>query len=161
MNQPVNPYVIGAPVREERGFFGRKDTLEWVARELQSPSTNALVLFGQRAIGKTSLLLELERILPADAFLPVYFDLQGQAGRPLGQVLTGLAGTLAERAGLAPPGPNLFDDEGDFFRRAFLPRFYAVALEGGRRPVFLLDEFEVLDEVTEVDAPQPIRPWSR
>ena len=53
----INPYVAGAPLLGERGFFGRQDTLDWVTRELRNPTTNALVLFGQRRIGKTTLLL--------------------------------------------------------------------------------------------------------
>jgi hypothetical protein len=73
MAQPVNPYVAGAPLRGEQGFFGRQDTLDWVARELRNPATNALVLFGQRRIGKTTLLLQLQRTLPADAFLARLF----------------------------------------------------------------------------------------
>ena len=156
MDQPINPYITGAPLREGQGFFGRHAALDWAAQALSDPATNALVFLGQRSIGKTSLLLQLERALPDDVFLPVYFDLQGQAARPLGQVLAGLAGALARRAGLKPPGANLFDgdDAGDFFRRTFLPRFYAVALGDGRRPVFLLDEFDALDETVEAKLPQ-------
>ena len=156
MDQPINPYITGAPLREGQGFFGRHAALDWAAQALSDPAANALVFLGQRSIGKTSLLLQLERALPDDVFLPVYFDLQGQAARPLGQVLAGMAGALARQAGLRPPGANLFDgdDAGDFFRRTFLPRFYAAALGDGRRPVFLLDEFDALDEAVEAELPQ-------
>jgi len=155
VNQPANPYVAGAPLRSEQGFFGRQDTLEWVARELRNPATNALVLFGQRRIGKTTILLQLERILPADAFLPFYFDLQDQATRPLSRVLADLADTVAERIGLEPPDPADFDDEGLFFRREFLPRLYQTLGET-RRPVFLLDEFDVLDQAAEAELPDTV-----
>jgi hypothetical protein len=37
MNHPVNPYRAGAPLREERGFFGRQKPTEWVTRELRIP----------------------------------------------------------------------------------------------------------------------------
>ncbi len=156
MDRLVNPYLSGAPQREERAFFGRRDTLDWAAQALRDPGVSALFLFGQRCIGKTSLLLRLERILPGDAFLPVYFDLQGQVARPLKQVLAGLAGALAGRAGLQPPGSNLFDgdQQGDFFRHTFLPRFCAVALGENRRLVFLLDEFEALDEADDMKLPE-------
>ena len=153
MARPVNPYIAGAPLRGERGFFGRQGTLDWVARELCNPATNALVLSGQRRIGKTTLLLQLERILIGDAFLPVYFDLQDQATRSLGAVLVDLAGTVAERVEMEPPSPDAFDDRGHFFRRSFLPRLYRVLGEG-RRPVFLLDEFDVLDQVAEAELPE-------
>jgi len=153
MVQPVNPYIAGAPLRGERGFFGRQDTLDWVARELRNPATNALVLFGQRRIGKTTLLLQLERFLPADGFLPIYFDLQDQATRPLGQVLADLADTVAERADLEPPDPETFDDWGRFFHHSFLPHLYH-ALGEDCRPVFLLDEFDVLAQASEAKLPE-------
>ncbi len=152
MAQPANPYVAGLPIRGERGFFGHQGTLDWVARGLRNPATNSLILFGQRCIGKTTLLLQLKRTLPADAFLPVYFDLQGQATRPLDQVLADLSDTVAEQAGLEPPDPAAFDDRGLFFSRTFLPQVCAV-LGKNRRPVFLLDEFDVLDEATEEELP--------
>jgi tetratricopeptide (TPR) repeat protein len=153
MTQPANPYVAGSPLRGEQGFFGRQDTLDWVARELRNPATNALVLFGQRRTGKTSLLLQLQRILPADAFLPVYFDLQDLATRPLGQVLADLADTIAEQVDLESPDPAAFDDKGRFFRRTFLSQLYQ-ALSEDRRPIFLLDEFDVLDQVAEAELPE-------
>jgi tetratricopeptide (TPR) repeat protein len=145
-----NPYIAGAPLRGERGFFGRQDTLDWVGRELRNPATNALVLFGQRRIGKTTLLLQLKRTLPVADFLPVYFDLQDQAPRPLGKVLADLADQLAEQAMMDAPTVEAFDDRGRYFRREFLPKFYA-ALGEQRRPVFLLDEFDVLDQAAEAE----------
>ncbi|MDY7077929.1 MAG: tetratricopeptide repeat protein, partial [Chloroflexota bacterium] len=155
MAQLVNPYLAGPPIRGERGFFSRQDTLDWVARGLRDTAANSLVLFGQRRIGKTSLLLQLQRTLPADVFLPVYFDLQDQATRPMGQVLADLADTVAERAGLEPPDPEAFDDRGLFFSRTFLPQIYA-ALGQNRRPVFLLDEFDVPDEADEEELPATV-----
>ena len=144
-HHPTNPYVAGAVLRGKKGFFGRRNKMRRVERELRNPTTSALVLFGQRRIGKTSLLMQLQRTLPVDSFLPVYFDLQDQAARPLAQVLADLADTVAERAGLPPPDPDAFDDAGRFFRRTFLPQIYR-ALGRDRRPVFLLDEFDVLTQ---------------
>ena len=148
MSLPVNPYIAGTPLRGQAGFFGRQDTLEWVERELRNSQTTALVLFGQRRIGKTTLLLQLARNLSQNDFLPIYFDLQDQATRPLGQTLSDIADILCEKAGLnlGPLGP--FDDQGRYFQKDFLPRFYA-ALGEKRRPVFLLDEFDVLDQSAE------------
>jgi tetratricopeptide (TPR) repeat protein len=148
----TNPYVAGAPLRGERGFYGRQDTLKWVIRELRNPATNALVLFGQRRIGKTTLLLQLQQTLPADQFLPVYFDLQDQATRSLSSVLADLADTMAEKAGLVPPDPEAFDERGRHFSAHFLPELYATI--GQRRPVLLLDEFDVLDQAAEAELPE-------
>lgn len=152
MSQTVNPYIAGIPLREERGFCGRRDPLSWVARELRNPGTNALVLFGQRRIGKTSLLMQLQRTLPDDAFLPVYFDLQNQTLEPLGKVLANLANKTARRVGLDLPNLDISDDQGYWFSRTFLPQLYQT-LEENCRPVFLLDEFDALDQVVEIELP--------
>jgi DNA-binding winged helix-turn-helix (wHTH) protein len=145
MRHPTNPYVAGAALRGGKGFFGRRDKLSRVERELRNPTTTGLVLFGQRRIGKTSLLMQLCCTLPGYLFAPVYFDLQDQASRPLAQVLADLADTAAERVGLDAPDPDAFDDAGRYFRRVFLSQLYE-RLGEGRRPVFLLDEFDVMGQ---------------
>ncbi len=51
-----------------------------MCRTLENPNTNVVALYGQRRIGKTSILQELVYQMPAtDAYLPVYFDLQDKA----------------------------------------------------------------------------------
>jgi DNA-binding winged helix-turn-helix (wHTH) protein len=146
MLHAVNPYVAGAALLGSKGFFGRGDTLQWVQSELSNPSTNSLVLYGQRRIGKTSLLMQIRRTLPSDRFMPVYFDLQDQASRPLAHVLADLADTVAEQAGMATPRLEFFDDSGRYFSQVFLPQLFR-AVSGGCRPVLLLDEFDTLDRV--------------
>lgn len=143
MAKPVNPYIAGNPVRGNN-FFGRADIMNWVARELRNPGTSAIVLFGQRRIGKTTLLLQLQDSLPRDEFLPVFFDLQDQARRALGQVLSDLADTLADAVDIEPPAEKM-DNRGRSFRKEFLPKFLG-KLGEGIRPIFLFDEFDVLDK---------------
>ena len=138
MREAINPYVAGAPLRGEIGFFGRTSVLDWVVGELRNPATNAIVLFGQRRIGKTTLLLQLLRELPQEQYLPVYFDLQDQAGRPLGEVLADLADSMAEAAQMEPPAFSDFDDRGRYFQNVFLKDLYGTL--GDRRPVLLMDE---------------------
>src|SRR5829696_5375800 len=95
---PRNPYIAGKALGQDRGFFGREDILRLVETKLASPDQNALVLFGQRRIGKTSILLQLQRRLASPLFLPIYFDLMDRARRPLGQVLFDIASTIAAEA---------------------------------------------------------------
>jgi len=146
--QPLNPYIAGRAVGGERGFFGREDILREVERTLTSPDQNALVLFGQRRIGKTSILLQLERRLPSPPFAPVYFDLMDKARLPLSRVLYELAATAAPSVGVLPSAEAEFKDGDDAFRHAFLPTAYE-ALGEERRLVFLFDEFDVLDVAAE------------
>jgi predicted AAA+ superfamily ATPase len=53
---PNNPYVAGNPVGGSEAFIGRADVLREVVRVLRRPQDNAVVLYGQRRIGKTLLL---------------------------------------------------------------------------------------------------------
>jgi tetratricopeptide (TPR) repeat protein len=150
MAHPVNPYVAGTPLRQRQGFFGRQDVIQWVIRELKNPSTSALVLHGQRRIGKTSLLLQLQKYLPEAEFFPVYFDLHDLASAPLGQTLADLADLVLEKLGSDPPESLKFDDQGRVFRQKFLP-FWLSQLGETRRPVLMLDEFDVLDTLEEAN----------
>lgn len=74
-----NPYVAGGPVFSSDLFFGREALIE---RILQTIHTNSLMLFGERRIGKTSLLHQVRHRLevlddPDYQFSSVYVDLQG------------------------------------------------------------------------------------
>lgn len=140
----LNPYIAGKALGQDRGFVGRDDIFELVRREVASPDSSGLVLFGQRRIGKTSVLLQLKRRLSADSHCAVYFDLMDRAHQDLGKVLAGLAATMAAEAKVPRPDARLFDNDGDYFQQAFLPEFYA-AVGQARRPLLLLDEFDVLD----------------
>ena len=152
MPKPTNPYIAGNPIKDERGFFGRQDVLTWVSSELHNPGTNALVLFGQRRIGKTSLLLQLRHYLPFDDFLAVYFDLQDTSALSLGRLLANLADRTADQSNLHLPASLEFDNEGRSFQREFLPWLFENIGEN-RRIVFLLDEFDVLDQTVEAELP--------
>ena len=59
----LNPYVAGRALDEDRAFFGREEMFQMVETEFRSPDRNAVVLFGQRRIGKTSILKQLKRRL--------------------------------------------------------------------------------------------------
>ncbi len=79
ISRRFNPYVAGAPVLDDRMFFGRDQLVE---RILQTIHNNSLLLYGERRIGKTSLQHHLRKRLlmledPEYDFHPVYVDLQG------------------------------------------------------------------------------------
>ncbi|UCC87178.1 MAG: tetratricopeptide repeat protein [Anaerolineales bacterium] len=145
-HKPLNPYIAGSALDGPEAFFGREDILSLVQTELRSPHQNAVVLFGQRRIGKTSILLQLRRRLPESGFVPVYLDLMDRARQPLGEVLAELADNVASELGLEPPERDRFDDHGNYFRVGFLPAVYRALSrdEPARRLVFLFDEFDVL-----------------
>jgi len=142
-----NPYIL-TPLTDTVGFYGRDAVMQFVRNTLTAPYQNVVVLYGQRRIGKTSVLYQLT--LPGHAppgFRPVYFDLQGRAEHRLDQVLYGLAREIARALGLPAPDRAAFAEE-TYFQYGFLPDVYR-ALEGDRLLV-LVDEFDVLggEEVT-------------
>lgn len=137
----LNPYIL-TPLTGGVGFYGREAVLQFVRNTLASPYQNVIVLFGQRRIGKTSVLHQLiqgdER--PA-GFRPVYFDLQGRAQHRLDQVLYGLAREISRSLGLPPPARDDFADDA-YFQYTFLPEVYRIL--AGERLLVLVDEFDVL-----------------
>jgi tetratricopeptide (TPR) repeat protein len=145
---PRNPYIAGKALSDERGFFGREDVFRVVHDTLASQDQNAIVLFGQRRIGKTSILRQLRRRLPSPPIYTVYFDLMDQARKPLGSVLYELAATVAAEVGLPALREADFLPAGDYFHEQFLPSLYQ-RLGADIRPVFLFDEFDVLDVAAE------------
>jgi GAF domain-containing protein/type II secretory pathway predicted ATPase ExeA len=75
----ANPYIVGQPIRKPEMVFGRDPLFKRVLSVLHQ---NSLLLHGERRIGKTTVLLQLElRLFAAEdaeyRFRPVYIDLQG------------------------------------------------------------------------------------
>ena len=74
-----NPYIAGSPIRTREMFFGREQLL----RDLKgSLAHNSMLLYGERRIGKTSILYRLLDELPRledkkFRFFPVFVDLEG------------------------------------------------------------------------------------
>src|SRR5258706_13376345 len=117
---PNNPYIAGNPVGKTQAFIGREDVLREVMRVIKNPSQNAIALYGQRRIGKTSILQYLNVHLPQEgAYKPVYFDLQDKAAMTLARVLEELARTIALTYGR--PEPNLGEDIETAFQSNWLP----------------------------------------
>ena len=142
---PRNPYIAGKALKDARGFWGRDDVFRVVQAELEQTERNAIVLFGQRRIGKTSILLNLQSRLPSPPFKAVYFDLMDRARKPLAEVLFELASTIASDLGLQLPNhADFLENATHYFRKQFLPEVYQ-KLGPNQRLVLLFDEFDVLD----------------
>jgi branched-chain amino acid transport system substrate-binding protein len=166
MSHPINPYIAGNPVGNTNAFVGRADILRDVVRVLRRPQDNAIVLYGQRRIGKTSVLQHLKAQLPTQGkYCPIYFDLQDKATLTLGQVVSGLAQEIAYALKQTKPDlgdqpeitfqetwllnvlQNLPKDLGDqpeiTFRETWLPNVLQ-NLPKDTALVLLFDEFDVL-----------------
>lgn len=142
-----NPYVTGAPLGAESPLFvDRADDLAFLHAALgKGPESPAVVLTGPKRMGKTSLLNRFAATLD-ESFVPVYVDMQGVGYAPgLGNLLFDIAAEAARALGLPwPPANTGAADSPEFFAQTFLPQ--ARQALGGRRLLFLLDEFEELEQ---------------
>jgi ligand-binding sensor domain-containing protein len=79
LRRGFNPYEAGRPVLDPHRFFGREAL---IAQVLNTIHQNDVLIHGERRIGKTSLLRQLEHRLramddPDYQFIPVYADVEG------------------------------------------------------------------------------------
>lgn len=75
-----NPYICGMPLNERQSLFvGRSEIIERLGNLLADPRCPPLLLYGQRRMGKTSLLLNLSHFLTS-SIVPCFIDCQGLAG---------------------------------------------------------------------------------
>lgn len=73
----INPYVVGVPLtRKQEIFVGRTEITLQIEQLLRDQTHPPLLLYGQRRMGKTSLLYNLRWMLPHH-ILPLFVDLQG------------------------------------------------------------------------------------
>ena len=150
----TNPYIAGNPVGGTSIFFGRDDIVREVFNLVASPTNNALVLYGQRRIGKTSILLELEqRLSNRGNNITIYYDLQDKASLSLFNVLDDLKKHISDGVGLA-----LKDKEADF-KDKFLP--YILSNSQKSNIILLFDEFDVLDSDIGGNAGDELFPYLR
>jgi TPR repeat protein/tetratricopeptide (TPR) repeat protein len=155
----ANPHVAGNPVGGSSAFVGREDVLRTVVRALAEPQNQGIVLYGQRRIGKTSILQHLVTTLAErSGHRPVYFDLQDKAAESLDEVLADLAFAIAEALALPEPTPG--PDVESWFRSNWLPSILD-ALPAGGSLVLLFDEFDVLADVQARKAASALFPYLR
>lgn len=156
----INPYIAGNPIRDQAGFFGRQDIFSHVEKVLHQQENNGIVLYGQRRIGKTSILLQLEkRLLKTGAFTPVYFDLQDKAAKSLPEVLFELSQHISRVTKHQIAQPKDLDHIENYFLKIFLPQIVEKISGGGL--LLLFDEFDVLDSPQGLQASEAFFPYIR
>jgi AAA+ ATPase superfamily predicted ATPase len=150
-----NPYIAGNAIDKKELFFGRDDTIDYIRNLfINTDGGQPLVLYGERRIGKSSLLIQLERYNRlGDEFIPIYISMDVLAASNdfnlAGTILNEIAQGVIRKLNL-----SMNDDEFDFranniddafnhfesflkkIRNDLLERFIAV----------LIDEYEILDE---------------
>ena len=160
MSSPTNPYIAGNPVTGTEMFFGRQDVFRFVRETLVGRyQDNAIVLYGGRRTGKTSVLYQMGRHLDP-RYVPVFVDLQGISLEGLGEMLWGIARqatrALRRQKGirLTIPSRDAFaGDPGGCFREGFLDP--ALEALGDDRLLVMLDEAARLYEQVQAGRLEP------
>ena len=151
-----NPYIFSSPLSEKQGVFvGRIDVVTRIEQFLRDPRRPPLLLYGQRRMGKTSLLRNLGRLLPS-TIVPLFVDGQGASladnyADYLYSVAKQMIKSAQEQRGLSlPPLPRekladspfiTFNDWLDEVEQALEAHDKSMAL-------LTLDELEALARVT-------------
>lgn len=180
----TSPYIVGSPVEREEMFFGRKEAIDEIRRQLRSDDrANVVLLEGNRRTGKTSILKRLQdpEVLPG--WITVNCSLQGgeghatKAGLPTNEVFRLMArdiGWAAHAAGVHVWLPDVDPpDPGKPFQIAFV-KALRHAFSGGRpfemfelflqtvidaakprRLLLMLDEFDKLQEGIDAGVTSP------
>jgi len=141
-----NPYIIGRPIGYRELLFGRESIFKLVQENLQQ-SQQLLLLYGQRRIGKSSIILSIpQQLAEVNGFVFVTFDLSFYSQQPWSSILAALAQAIVDNleieTSISPPTTRELELEINIFERQFLPQVYQ-QLEN-KNLVLLLDEFDAL-----------------
>ncbi|MEQ9355014.1 nSTAND1 domain-containing NTPase [Coleofasciculus chthonoplastes] len=146
-----SPYIIGNPLTEQQEIFvGRNDISTRIEQLLLDQRRPPLLLYGQRRMGKTSLLNNLGRLLP-NTIVPMFVDLQGPVSGAsdytgfLYNIARGMVESAKRKRGLVLPSLTRESIAADSFT-CFDEWLDKVEQTLGNNTALLeLDEFEELD----------------
>jgi len=142
----INPYIVGRPIYDQESFFGRRKLFRFIEDNLKQ-NTQVVLLHGQRRIGKSSVLMQIPNFVGLGEFVFIYFDLHDKTRLPLDSILQNLASTIADKLNI-PQSESLSLNYKTVFSDEFLPQVIEVLKEQKRKMVWLLDEFDVLNDQT-------------
>ncbi len=138
-----NPYVTGGYVTSHK-HYGRHDLID----HLLHGEGRACLVVGNRRIGKTSLLRQLELLAAGeDALVPLYWDMQGgDTVERLGQYLADAVRDAGERFEALEVTPATLPENDVLAALSILRR---AALRSGRELLLLCDEVEALVRIAQ------------
>ncbi len=145
-----SPYIMGVPLTLEQEIFtGRNDIGARIEQLLLDRRRPPLLLYGQRRMGKTSLLNNIGKLLPSN-IIPMFIDLQGAPSSASDDAgfLYNLAKEMeksAKKQGLTLPSLTREVLESDPFSYFYEWLDKVEQSLGQNTALLALDEFEVLD----------------
>ena len=144
-----NPYIVGTPLQNLKVFFGRETALNFAIENLSAgEQNNALIFFGQRRVGKSSILYRLMETPLADCYLFTYIDCQGFADADTASLLHMICDEINKSATkrqifLESPDIQAFKSDPFLALDAYLDRIEP--LLGTKRVALMFDEYEFLE----------------
>ena len=150
-----NPYIFGVPLTSEQEIFvGRADIVTRIEQLLLDHQRPPVLLYGQRRMGKTSLLHNLKRLL-SSRIVPLFVDGEALEGaKDYAELLSSLARHMARSAQLQGlhfpdlPYQRLVDSPFRHFNTWLDTVENTLTQQGNRIALLALDEFEALAAVT-------------
>ncbi len=143
-----NPYTL-RPVSGE-GFYGRNDELRDLVNNLRDVQPGeAVLLWGPRRIGKTSLLLQFQQhVMSSKDYLLAFVDMQSLSGRSTTMFLRDIVKAIVKAlpdssTAQAPTLARMKRDPLGYFR-GFLENVPDLR---NKHIVLILDEFQLLSEL--------------
>ncbi|MBD2487472.1 ABC transporter substrate-binding protein [Aulosira sp. FACHB-615] len=146
----ANPYIIGIPIEEPEKFFGRKDLFAVIQDNLRQ-NVQLISLYGQRRIGKSSVLKQIPKNIDRDSqeFIFVNFDCQDATNCSIHELIHKIARAIVEKLKkdkeqIDIPSEEKLKKDIKIFQNQFL--FPVYRLLNNAKLILLLDEFDVLIE---------------
>ncbi len=146
-----NPYSTGTPVQDSIMFYGRDDDVAALRHNLaDTAAKTVMLLYGQRRMGKTTLLLHLVRTDVLREHIPVFIDMQRESYNiSVNKFLHNVAYYIAQainNKGYTMPLPEIKDYAVDptFVFDIFLD--HVETRLHAQRVIILIDEFEMLED---------------
>lgn len=143
--RPENPYRTGGSVGDSPAFVGRADILQITDKILSHSQENAIILFGQRCIGKTSFLIELKaKLAKQENYQSIYLNLMDVAYQSLENLLNDLTGTICHELQIEHPQWNNTKQQFHNWLITLLNKQL-----GDKSLVLLFDEFDAFNDIKE------------
>lgn len=142
-----NPFVAGPPIHNPALFFGREEVLLRVRENFeQSRQIQSMAILGERRIGKTSFLLQLQNVSSENCSY-IYINFAALSGPDFEFFLTSLMDEITRQILVFRPSTDLSiysNDNGVSLRLFddFIVNLTHIAV--ARRLVLMFDEFEAI-----------------
>ena len=141
-------YIIGKPIIDPNKFIGREDIFSTINDNLEQP---LILLYGQRRIGKSSVLNQIPNKVAGDNFVFIHCNFEDLGQSSTSEILDLIADKIIEKLQINQNDElinhlieNIRTDI-NIFSKSFLPEIYKKL--GDQKLALLFDEFDVVSEI--------------